>query len=162
MDRVVVTNLIIYSIILGLLLGTLGAVPYIGIWMLVISITLSAPLVMVYLIMDSKLDLTTIKDSIITGAIIGFCNSLIFSASYSIVVAILFKCFHYTNNQVLTSIIINSPMWLLVCFMIFIGVFNATTNAFSGFTTYYVINFIRDMYEKNHPIKLQDEDFNEL
>ena len=50
-------------------------------------------------------------------------------------------------------------MWLLICFIIFIGIFNATTNAFSGFATYYVINFIRDMYEKSHPRDEQNDDF---
>ncbi len=159
MDRYVVKNLILFSAILGVLLGFFGVIPFIGIWMLVILVVLSAPLVMVYLIMDSKLDLTTIKDSIITGAIVGFNASIFFSAAYSLIAAILFKFFHFSSNQILTSIIINSPMWLLICFIIFIGIFNATTNAFSGFATYYVINFIRDMYEKSHPRDEQNDDF---
>lgn len=159
MDRYVVKNLIIFSAILGMILGFLGVIPYIGVWMLVILIVLAAPAVMVYLIMDSKLELTTIKDSIITGAIVGFNSSIFFSAAYSMIAAILFKGFHYTSNQILTSIIINSPMWLLICFIIFIGIFNATTNAFSGFATYYIINFIRDMYEKSHPRDNQDDDY---
>ena len=159
MDRHVVKNIILFSAILGVLLGFLGVIPFIGVWMLVILIVLAAPLVMVYLIMDSKLDLTTIKDSIITGAIVGFNSSIFFSAAYSMIAAILFKIFHFSSNQILTSIIINSPMWLLVCFIIFIGIFNATTNAFSGFATYYVINFIRDMYEKSHPRNNDNDDF---
>ncbi len=159
MDRYVVKNLILFSAILGVLLGFFGVIPFIGVWMLVILIVLAAPLVMVYLIMDSKLDLTTIKDSIITGAIVGFNSSIFFSAAYSMIAAILFKNFHFSSNQILTSIIINSPMWLLICFIIFIGIFNATTNAFSGFATYYVINFIRDMYEKSHPRNNDNDDF---
>lgn len=159
MDRYVVKNLILFSAILGVLLGFFGVIPFIGVWMLVILIVLAAPLVMVYLIMDSKLDLTTIKDSIITGAIVGFNSSIFFSAAYSMIAVILFKIFHFSSNQILTSIIINSPMWLLICFIIFIGIFNATTNAFSGFATYYVINFIRDMYEKSHPRNNDNDDF---
>ncbi len=154
-----VKNLILFSAILGVLLGFFGVIPFIGVWMLVILIVLAAPLVMVYLIMDSKLDLTTIKDSIITGAIVGFNSSIFFSAAYSMIAVILFKIFHFSSNQILTSIIINSPMWLLICFIIFIGIFNATTNAFSGFATYYVINFIRDMYEKSHPRNNDNDDF---
>jgi len=151
MDRIVVKNLIIVSSILGVILGTLGAVPYIGIWLFLIAILLSAPLTMVYLIMDSKLDLTTIENSIITGAITGFCSCIFFSSAYSCITAIIFNLLHYSNNKILTSIIINSPMWLLAVFIIFIAVVSATVNAFSGFATYYIINFIRDMYEKNHP-----------
>lgn len=159
MDRVVVKNLIIISAILGVILGTLGAVPYIGIWLFIFAILFSAPVTMVYLIMDSKLDLTTIQNSIITGAITGFCSCIFFSCAYSILTAIIFNFAHYSNNKILTSIIINSPMWLLAVFIIFIAVVSATVNAFSGLATYYIINYIRDMYEKNHP---QDEQMPKL
>lgn len=151
MDRITVKNLILFSMLLGIVLGAAGIIPVVGIWMLAVLVLLSAPLVMVYLIMDGKFDLTTIKDSILTGALTGLCAGVFFSSSYSVFAAILLKCFHYTNNQILTSIITNSPLWLLICFMIFIGIFNAVTNAFSGFATYYAINFIRDIYEKTHP-----------
>lgn len=158
MDRVVVKNLIIVSSLLGVMLGVLGAVPYIGIWLFIAAIILSAPLTMVYLIMDSKLDLTTIVNSIISGAISGFCSCIFFSCSYSIVTAMVYKFLHYSHNQILTSIIISSPMWLLVVFIIFIAVVSATLNAFSGLATYYIINFIRDMYEKKHSQTLQDDE----
>ena len=72
--------------------------------------------------------------------------------------AILAKFFNLTMNFVLTTMIVNSPLWLLGVFIIFIGVLCATTNAFSGFLTYYVINFIRDVYESEHP-QVKDDDF---
>ncbi len=151
MDKYVVKNLIIISSILGVVLGIVGAVPYIGIWLFIATLILSAPVTMVYLIMDSKLDLTTIENSIITGAITGFCSSIIFCAAYSLLTALIFKFLHYSHNAILTSIIINSPIWLSIVFIIFIAVVSATINAFSGLATYYIINFIRDMYEKRHP-----------
>lgn len=162
MDRITVKNLILCSGILGLLLGILAAVPVIGIWMLATVIILAAPCVIVYLIMDGKLDLTTVKDSILQGALAGFCASIFFSSAYSVSAVILFKTFQYTDNQILTSIITNSPLWLLLCFIVFIGIFNAVTNAFSGVVTYYVINFIRDMYEKSHPQTAGNGDFRSI
>lgn len=151
MDKYIVKNLIIVSAVLGVILGALGAIPYIGIWMFIISFILAAPAVMVYLIMDSKLDLTTLENSIITGAITGFCSSILFSATYSLLTSLIFNFWHYSNNKILVSIIINSPIWLSIVFIVFIAVVSATTNAFTGLATYYIINFIRDMYEKNHP-----------
>ena len=151
MNKVVVKNLIIVSTILGLVLGIAAAVPYIGIWLFLFAMIFSAPVTMVYLIMDSKLDLTTIQNSIITGAITGFCSCIFFSCAYSILNALIFNLAHYSHNKILTSIIINSPMWLLAVFIIFIAVVSATVNAFSGLATYYIINYIRDTYEKNHP-----------
>lgn len=151
MNKFVIKNIVILSLILGLILGILAPVPYVGMAALFAALLLSAPLVMVYLIMDGKLDLTTTKDSILTGALIGFCTNFSFSVIYAVLMVILAKGFQYTTNFFLTAMITNSPVWLLFVFIIFIGVLCAVTNAFSGFLTYYVINFIRDMYEKQHP-----------
>lgn len=156
MDKFIIKNLIILSLILGAILGLLEAVPFLGVLILLIALLLTAPIVMVYLIMDGKLDLTTTKDSILTGALTGFCANISFSIAYSLIMVILDKIFHYTPNFILTAMITHSPIWLLAVFVIFVGVLCATTNAFSGFATYYIINFIRDMYEQKH----QNNDFN--
>ncbi len=159
MDKFVVKNIIIFSLILGVILGLLAPIPYVGTVMLVVALLLSAPIIMFYLIMDNKLELTTTKDSIITGAIVGFAVNISFSVAYAAVVAILAKTINYSSNYILTTMIVNSPIWLLGVFIIFIGVLCATTNAFGGFLTYYLINFIRDMYEKQLPQNKDEDDF---
>lgn len=159
MDKFVVKNIIIFSLMLGVILGLLAPIPYVGTVMLVVALLLSAPIIMFYLIMDNKLELTTTKDSIITGAIVGFAVNISFSVAYASVVAILAKTINYSSNYILTTMIVNSPIWLLGVFIIFIGVLCATTNAFGGFLTYYLINFIRDMYEKQLPQNKDDDDF---
>lgn len=148
MDKTIIQTILLLSLILGAILGLLAPIPFIGIVMLITALLLASPLVTVYLIMDGKLDLTTIKDSIITGAAIGFVSNIAFSSVYSIVMAILAKGFNITTNFFLSAMITNSPIWLLAIFIIFIGILSAVTNAFSGFLTYYIINFIRDMYEQ--------------
>ena len=149
MDKLVVKNTIILSLILGFALGLLAPVPYLGMVMLFIMLLLAAPMVMVYIIMAGQFDLTSTKNSIITGAITGFSANFSFSFTYAILMVILSKAFHITTNFFLTAMIVNSPIWLLLVFIIFIGVLFATTNAFSGFLTHYIIDFIRDIYEKN-------------
>ena len=150
MNKFVIKYIVVFSLILGVILGMFAPVPYVGIMSLFAALLLAAPLVIIYLIMDSKLDLTTTKDSILTGALIGFCTNFSFSAVYAVLMVILAKGFQYTTNYFLTAMITNSPVWLLFVFIIFIGVLCAVTNAFTGFLTYYVINFIRDIYEKQH------------
>lgn len=157
MDNFLIKNIIILSLILGVILGIFAPVPYVGMIMLFGVLLLAAPLVMLYLIMDGSLDLTTPKDSIITGALIGFMSNISFSLIYALIVVLLSKIFHYTTNFFLTAMIINSPLWLLLVFIIFIGVLCAVTNAFSGFATFYIINFIRDMYEQKHPQNNSDD-----
>lgn len=161
MNKFIVTNIIILSLVLGIILGLLAPTPYVGAIMLFVALLLAAPLVIVYLIMDGKFDLTTTKDSIITGALIGFCVNLTFSGTYCILIAILAKGFQYTTNFFLTAMVTNSPIWLIALFIIFIGVLCATTNAFSGFMTYYIINLIRDIYEKQHPELKNDRNYKE-
>lgn len=161
MDKFVIKNVIIFSLVLGIVLGLIAPAPYVGMVMLFTALLLAAPLVIVYLIMDGKFDLTTTKDSIVIGALIGFCVNLTFSSAYCIIIAILAKIFHCTTNFFLTAMITNSPIWLIAVFIIFIGVLCATTNAFSGFMTYYIINFIRDMYEKQHPEITKNNNYKE-
>lgn len=157
MDSMTLKNIICLSLILGVVLGIIACIPYIGVIGLISLFLLSAPLVTIYLIMDSKLELTTIKDSIINGALIGFVTSLSFSAIYAIITVSIDKIFHYTNNLILTTMIENSSIFLFIVAIFFMGIVYATTNAFSGFMTYYTINFIRDLYEK----KQQNEEQND-
>lgn len=148
MDKFVIKNTIILSLILGLILGLLAPIPYVGMIMLIIMLLLAAPLIMVYMIMAGQFDLTSTKDSIIIGAISGFSANFSFSIIYIILMVILSKIFNITTNFFLTAMIVNSPIWLLFVFIIFVGVLFGTTNAFSGFLTHYLIEFLRDMYEK--------------
>lgn len=153
MDKVIFKYLAILGLSVGAVFGVLGTIPYVGGFALFSILFLIAPVVMLLLIMSGKLDLTTPKDSIIHGALVGFCGNITFSFAYSIVVALLYITIKFTTNPFLTAMIIHSPVWLLIVMILFIGVLTATTNAFSGFLTYYIINLIRDLYEKKHSHK---------
>lgn len=160
MDKFLIQKIIILSLILGLILGLLAPIPFVGMIMLFSILLLASPIIILYMIMAGELELSSPKDSIITGAIIGFSSNLTFAIFYSIIMVILSKIFHYTPNFFLTAMITNSPIWLIGTFIIFLGVLCATTNSFTGFATYYIINFIRDIYEKQHPeINNNNKDF---
>lgn len=154
MNKVILKHLSLYSLFAGLIFGVFAAIPYIGGLALFAVLFLSAPVVMLFLIMAGKYDLTTGKDSIINGAISGFFANITFAFAYCTFVALLYVIFKFTTNYFLTAAIMNSPIWLLVVLILFIGVLTATTNAFSGFLTYYIVNLIRDIYERKH----SDED----
>lgn len=150
MDKVVLKSLALLSLLVGAIFGVFAAIPYIGGLSLFAVLFLTAPIVMLLLIMAGKLDLTTPKASIINGALVGFFGNITFSFAYSVVVALLYLTIKFTTNYFLTAMIINSPVWLLIIIVLFIGILTAVTNAFSGFITYYIINLIRDLYEKRH------------
>lgn len=150
MNREIFFNLVIISLAVGLICGEIAVIPYVGILGLFIMLFLSAPIAVVLLIMLGKLDLTTIKDSIVQGALSGFMANITFSLGYCITTALIYIVWKYTSNYFLTAMIINSSLWLILTVIIFIGTLTAVTNAFSGFCLYYIINYIRDMYEKKH------------
>ena len=150
MDKSVFKSFVILSLIVGIIFGVLSPVPILGTVVLLALLFLSAPLVIIYLIMDGKFDLETIKDSIIYGAIAGMFANISFALTYAIITTIIYVITQYSSNLLLTTMIINSPIWLLIVVILFMGVLTATTNAFSGLATYYAINLIRDIYEKKH------------
>jgi len=150
MNRAIIKSLIICSLILGLILGILSVIPYLGVISFLALMLFSAPLVMLYLIMDGKLDLTNIQNSIIQGAITGFFANIMFCSVFAILSVLILVGFNYSVNLILVSMIKNSALWLFVLMVLFISVLTAVTNAFTGFITYYIINVIRDIYEKKH------------
>lgn len=150
MNATTAKNIIILSIFLGVILGILAPIPFLGTFLLAVILLLSAPAIMIFLIMDGKLDLTNTQDSITQGALAGFVSGCMFSSAYALVMFLAANFFNYSSNYILTTMVANSPLWLLVVFILFVGVVFATTNAFSGFLTYYVINLLRDMYEKRN------------
>ena len=127
--------------------------------MLISILLFCAPVVMIYMIMAGKLDLTTIKDSIIWGAICGFSGNITFATGASIVLVLLKIGFDYSSNYLLTTMIMNSPIWLTLVCIIFLSTLVATTNAFSGFITYYILNFIRDSYERKQLLNKEKNSF---
>ena len=159
MDKLVIKDLIVYSLILGFIFGVFAVIPYIGTFMLFGIMLFVAPLVILYMIMAGKMDLTTIKDSIIEGAITGFSANITFTLSACIILVLLQIGFKYSPNYLLTTMIMNSSIWIVIMCTLFLGTLVATTNAFSGFLTYYIINFIRDIYEKKHPQIEEKKDF---
>jgi len=145
-----IKNLIILSLFAGFILGITAMIPFFGVLSLFLLMLGVAPAVIMLLIMAGKFDLTTVKDSIIAGAITGFSANITFAAAFSVITVILYLITGYNANLFLRAMIMQSPLWLLAVCIMFVGVVTATTNAFTGFLTYYMINFMRDSYAKRH------------
>ncbi len=150
MDKNTVINILIFSLAIGFVLGQIALVPYVGLVAILFLCFMSAPIAVLLLIMAGKLDLTSVKDSIIQGAFSGFCANSTFCIGYCITSSLIFSILNHTTNYFLTAMIIKSPLFLLLMVIMFTGVLIAVTNAFSNFCLYYIINYIRDNYERNH------------
>ena len=82
------------------------------------------------------------KDSIIIGAISGFVSYLGFSIIYVPISVILMKFFHIAANYGVGLMLEHASFFILVVISLFMGVLSATVNAFTGFLTFYVMDFL--------------------
>ncbi len=132
----------VLSIFFGLILGVITLIPYIGTFSFIFLICFISPLVIWILVKYNCLSLTSIKDSVIVGAIAGFVSYLGFSVIYVPVSVVLMKLFHFATNYGVGLMLQNANFFLLVVISLFLGVLGATVNAFTAFLTMCVMDML--------------------
>ena len=103
-----------------------------------------APLVIWTLIKYECLSLNSIKDSIIVGSLSGFISYMGFSIVYVPISIVLMKYFHIAANYGIGLMLNDANVFILIVLSVFMGVLSATINAFTGFLTFYIIDFIKN------------------
>lgn len=145
MDTTLLRQISILSIFFGLILGLSTLIPYVNVISFIFLIFFVAPSVLWLLIKYNCITLDTTKGSIIVGALSGFISYMAFSVIYIPCSIILIKIFHITTNYGIAMILNNANLFLLIVISLFLGVFSATLNAFTGFLTYYVIELLNSI-----------------
>ena len=135
----------VLSMFFGMIAGFLTLIPFIGMFSFLFLICFVAPLVIWLLIKYGCISLSSVNDGIIIGAISGFVAYLSFSIIFIPISFILMKLFHFAANYGVGMIVNNAGFFILFITSIFIGVIGATINAFTGFITFYVIEFINSI-----------------
>ncbi len=144
---VLLRQISVLSLFFGLLLAVITLVPYIGTLSFIFLICFIAPLVIWILVKYNCLSLTSIKDSVIVGAIAGFVAYMGFSIIYVPVSVVLMKFFHLAANYGVGLMLQNANFFLLVVISMFLGVLGATVNAFTGFLTFCVMDLINSIHK---------------
>ena len=142
---ILLKQIAILSAFFGAVLGALTLIPYLGVISFVFLICFISPLVIWILVKYNCLSLSSIKDSVITGAISGFVAYMGFSIIYVPISVILMKLFHISANIGVGYMLGNASFFLLLVLSLFMGVLGATVNAFTGFLTFYVLDFINSI-----------------
>ncbi len=145
---ILLKQIAILSAFFGAVLGAITLIPYLGVVAFVFLICLIAPLVIWLLVKYNCLSLSSIKDSVIVGAIAGFVAYMGFSIVYVPISVLLMKVFHLAANAGVGFMLGNATFFLLVVISLFMGVLGATINAFTGFLTFYVLDFINSIEKK--------------
>jgi hypothetical protein len=147
-DLILLKRISILSAFFGAILGFITLIPFIGTFSLVFLLCFIAPLVIWILIKYNCLSLSSIKDSIIVGAIAGAVSYLGFSIIYIPISVVLMKLFHISANYGIGLILVNANFFILVVLSLFMSVLGATVNAFTGFLTFYVIELLNSIERK--------------
>lgn len=145
---ILLKQIAILSAFFGAVLGALTLIPYLGVISFVFLICFISPLVIWILVKYNYLSLSSIKDSVITGAISGFIAYMGFSIIYVPISVILMKLFHISANIGVGYMLGNASFFLLLILSLFMGVLGATVNAFTGFLTFYVLDFINSIEKR--------------
>lgn len=144
-NRVLLRQISVLSLFFGALLGAVTLVPYIGTFSFIFLICFIAPLVIWILIKYNCLSLTSIKDSVIVGAIAGFVAYMGFSIIYVPVSVVLMKFFHLAANYGVGLMLQNANFFILIVISMFLGVLGATVNAFTGFLTFCILDLVNSV-----------------
>ena len=144
MNKSLLKLIFLISIFLGLFFGVLTAVPYIGAITFTILLCFASVIELTFLMHAGVLELFTVNESAVLGAIIGFVSFMAFCLIYVPIIAILFKFFNYSDNYFLSLMLGNANIFIILVLSVFMSVLSATINAFMGFLTFYIKEFIKN------------------
>ena len=145
MSKSILKIIVLLSIFLGIVSGLLTIVPYVGEIIFWLLLLIAAPIVILFLTRAEVLEIVSVRQSAVIGGIIGFISFLAFCAVYAPAIIALAKFFNYSANLGVSMFLSNATFGVMIMLAIFMGVLSATMNAFSGFVTYYLIEFTKTL-----------------
>lgn len=143
MDKELLKQIIILSALFGGVLGILATIPFIGQLAFFVVMCLVSAIIIVFLSKLGFLEICEVKESVVLGSIIGFISFMGFCVAYMPITVILAKVFHFYSNYGAAMMIGNASLGMLLVLAVFMGVLSATVNAFTGFVTYYIMEFLK-------------------
>lgn len=148
MNKNIFKQSVLLSLFLGASLGIVTVIPFVGQLAFWCLLCLSSVCVILFMIKNKMLCLSTIQESVVLGALSGFVSFVGFSIFYIPVVVALAKIFQYYPNYGVSIALSNASFGLITVLVIFMGVLSATINAFSGFLTFYGLELYKTLNNK--------------
>lgn len=148
MNKTILKQAAFLSVFLGAALGVITVIPFLGDIAFWILMCMSAAVVILFMTKLEMLYVKSVQESAVLGAIIGFISFIGFSVLYIPLIIALAKFFQIYPNYGVSMALSNASFGLIIVLVIFMAVLCATINAFSGFLTYYGMDFFRILNEK--------------
>ena len=149
-DKILLKKIAFLSLFLGVVLGVIATIPFIGAIAFWVLMCLSSTCIFLLLRAAQVFDLYSIQQSSVLGALIGFLSFIGFATIYIPVVIIFAGIFKIYLNYGVSVTLTHASFGLIIAFVIFMGILSATINAFSGFLTFYGIDFYNKLQNQNN------------
>ena len=148
MNFVILKQMVILSLLLGDAIGVLTLIPFVDVIAFLFLMFFSAPLLMWFLMSVEILNVTSNRQSVVAGALVGFWVFIGFCIIYLPLVTLLGRGFGLYNRYGISLFLGAGSFWVIVLLILFMAILSAITNAFGGFVTYYAIDFMKSVEKK--------------
>ena len=148
MDKSLLKLIVLIAVFIGVICGILTSVPFVGNTVFVGLLCLASIVEMTFLIKVGLLEIYNVQESMTVGAIVGFVSFVAFCVVYFPVVIVLAKFFNYSANYGVSLMLQTANFGVLFVLSVFMALLSATINAFTGFVTFYVNEFLKSL-DKN-------------
>ena len=143
MNYILFRQISILSLFFGAVASIFTLIPYLGTLAFIFLICFISPIVIWILYKYNCISINSTKDGIVIGGISGFISYLGFSLVFIPISLILIKLFGYSVNYGVELMLKNAGFFILTVTSIFMGVVSATVNAFTGFLSFYLIEWLK-------------------
>ncbi len=151
MNVLLIKQISILSAILGAALGLITIIPFIGNFSFFFVMALVGAGMIVYLKKMSLVGFLEPRDGSIYGALAGFVSFIGFCVTFlplATIIGIFAKASLYGSINSLVTGLITMP-FLLIIFVIFVGLISALSNALSGMAAAYIYTQIEPKPDEN-------------
>ena len=160
MNKILIKEMGILSLILGLVCGVLVLVPFIDIFVILILLFLSSVIVYLYMKKKNALGLFEPKEAAMYGAVIGFVSFLGFCATMlplTFSLSFLFKKSWFSFVHQIFSLGMINGIVFLVMLVLFIAAMSAMFNAFSAMLAILAVQAFEGTNKNKDDLKIDVE-----
>lgn len=143
MNRILLQQVSILSVLLGAALGFFALIPFVGWIGFLVLMCLMSAIIIIFLLKVELLDMLEVRQSVVLGALIGFVAFIAFCAVYLPAVALLGKVFGLYSLYGISVALRPGSLGIIILLVLFMAVLSATVNAFTAFLTFYLIDFVK-------------------
>ncbi len=142
-DKTILKTTVIFSFIIGAILGVIPLIPAFTYFAFIIIMFFTAPFILIYLSYLKLTDVNEIHQTLTVGALSGFCSCLGFSVIFFPVAFVLQLIFKIDSFIWIKVIFYN--IGFLIPMIILTALMSAIMNAFTAFiTSYFLIYFYQN------------------